>query len=137
MNQSQHREIPDDSLILTVVVAKKIKCSQSTVSYALKQHKKHHDSPQYHRSGRKKKLTSSQQNHLKNIIRENNNATAAEIQRHFFHHDNIQLSLATIKRYRRLWFHPAKEILIPRLTLQHHLDRVEYCMTHNETYRML
>lgn len=111
-------------------IAKKLKCSQQTVCKVLEKHKHHQDFPQFHRSGRKKKLSSTQQNHLKNIIRQNNNLTAAEIQRHFFHHDNIQLSLATIKRYRRLWFHPAKEILIPRLTLQHHLDRVDYCMTH-------
>ena len=111
-------------------IAQKLKCNQSTISKVLKKHKHHIDSPQYHLRGRKKKLTSTQQNHLKNIIRENNNLTAAEIQRHFFHHDNIQLSLATIKRYRRLYFHPAKEILIPRLKLEHYISRLDYCMTH-------
>jgi putative transposase len=113
-------------------IAKKVKCSHQTVSKVLEKHKHHQDTPQFHRSGRKKKLTKSQQNHLKNIIRENNNLTAAEIQRHFFHHDNIQLSLATIKRYRRLWFHPVKPIPIPRLTLQHHFQRIDYCMTHKD-----
>src|SRR6185312_16842671 len=112
-------------------IAKKIKCSQRAVAYILKQHIHHHDSPQFHLRGRKKKLSATQQNHLKNIIRENNNLTAAEIQRHFFHHDNIQISLASIKRYRRIWFHPAKEILVPRLNLGHYLARVDYCMSHS------
>jgi len=60
----------------------------------------------------------------------NNNLTATELQRHLFHHDNIDISTATIKRYRRLFFHRAHEIIIPRLTLQHHLDRMDYCLTH-------
>jgi transposase len=111
-------------------IARKLKCSQSSVNYVLNQHRHHIDSPQYYRSGRKKKLSSSQQNHLKNIIRDNNNLTAAEIQRHFFHHDNINVSLSTIQRYRRLFFHRAREILIPHLTQQHYLDRMDYCLTH-------
>jgi transposase len=111
-------------------IAQILKCSHSSVNDVLKKHKHHIDSPQYHLRGRKKKLSPSQQNHLKNIIRENNNLTAAEIQRHFFHHDNIQLSLATIKRYRRLYFHPAKDILIPRLKFEHYISRLDYCMTH-------
>ena len=60
-------------------IARRLKCSQSTVSYILKQHLRHKDSPQYHLRGRKKKLSSSQQNHLKNIIRENNNLISEEI----------------------------------------------------------
>lgn len=111
-------------------IAQQVKCSLSSVNYALQQHKQHHDTPRHHLAGRKKKLSPSQQNHLKNIIRQNNNLTSEEIQRHFFHHDNIQISSRTIRRYRRLSFHPATEILIPRLTLQHHLDRIDYCMTH-------
>lgn len=107
-----------------------MKCSRSSVRYALQQHKQHHESPRFHLSGRKTKLSSSQQNHLKDIIRENNNLTAAEIQRHLFHHDNINISLSTIQRYRRLFFHRAREIVVPRLTLQHHLDRMDYCLTH-------
>jgi transposase len=117
-------------------IAKRLKCSQPSVHYTLQQHKQHHDSPRFHLSGRKKILSSSQQNHLKNIIRQNNNLTAAELQRHLFHHDNIDISPRTIQRYRRLFFHRAHEIIIPRLTLQHHLDRIDYCLTHiNNNFR--
>jgi transposase len=81
----------------------------------------------------KKKLSSSQQNHLKNIIRENNNLTSEEIQRHFFHHDNINITSRSIRNYRHQFFHPAKEILISRSKLEsdHHLKRLDYCMTHS------
>ena len=112
-------------------IAKKVKCSQQTVCQVLKKHKQHHDSSQFHLSGRHKKLSSTQINHLKNIIRENKNLTSEEIQRHFFHHDNIQISSRSIRRYRRESFHPAKEILIPRINLGHYLSRVDYCLSHS------
>jgi transposase len=112
-------------------IAKKIKCSPSTVHRVLVQHQHHHDSPQYHLRGCNKKLSPSQLNHVKNIIRKNKNITSSEIQRHLFHHDNISVSSRTIRRYRREIFHPAKEILVHRLTLKHHLDRIDYCMTHS------
>lgn len=111
-------------------IAQILKCSQSTVSDILKKHKHHIDSPQYHLRGRKNKLSSKQEIHLKNIIRENPNSTSEEIQRHFFQHDNIQISSRTISRYRRKSFHPAKEILIPRLKLEHYISRIDYCMAH-------
>ena len=112
-------------------IARKLKCSLSTVNYALKQHKQHHDSPQFFLSGRKKKLSPSQQNHLKNIIRQNPTCTSEEIQRHFFHHDNINITSRSIRNYRRQSFHPAKEILIPRIKLDHYLSRVDYCLSHS------
>ena len=113
-------------------IAKKLKCSPSTAHRILVQHKRHHDSPQYYLRGRKKKLSSKQENHLKNIIRENNNLTSEEIQRHFFQHDNITITSRSIRNYRRQFFHPAKEILVSRSTLEHHLKRVDYCMTHSD-----
>ncbi len=113
-------------------IAHKLKCSPSSVHYVLSQHRRHKDSSQYHLSGRKKKLSLKQENHLKNVIRENNNLTSEEIQRHLFHHDNIEISSRTVRRYRRSSFHPAKEILIPHINLQHYLSRVDYCLSHSK-----
>jgi transposase/transcriptional regulator with XRE-family HTH domain len=111
-------------------IAQKLHCNQSTVSRILRQHAQHHDSPQYHLRGRRKVFNRIMFNHLKNIIRSNDNITSKDIQRHLFHDHNMKISSATIRRYRRLFFHPVKEILIPKMKLDHYFLRDDYCMTH-------
>ena len=58
------------------------------------------------------------------------NITSTELQRHLFHHDSINISPRSLRRHRRKSFHPVQEILLARLTLDHHLYRVSYSMTH-------
>ena len=111
-------------------IAQKLKCSHSTVSRVLNQFRKHTNINKLRHHGNKTKFDRPLLNHLKNIIRKNNNLTASELQRHLFHHDNINISVHTVRRYRKLTFHPVQEILIPQLTLDHHLARVDYCMVH-------
>jgi transposase len=111
-------------------IARRLKCNQSTVSRVLKQCINHIDLDQLHHHQHTKKFNSIQLKHLFNIIRHNKNSTSKELQRHFFHHDSILVSDRTIRRYRRMLFHPCLEILIPRLKLDHYLARSDYCMTH-------
>lgn len=56
--------------------------------------------------------------------------TSNELQSHLSQHDSIDISSRSVRRYRRSHFHPAREIIIPQLTLQHHLERMDYCLTH-------
>lgn len=111
-------------------IARKMKCSQSTVSKVLKQHRQHHNYTKASHHGRKQKLTTTHQKHLNRLIRTNRNMTSTALSRHFNHHDNIQISSRSIRRYRRNTFHPAKEILIHKLTQQHHIERIDFCLTH-------
>lgn len=111
-------------------IARKMKCSLSTIHNICSQHKQHVDSAALVHHGRKKALSSSMFKHMINIIRYNKNITASELQRHLFLHDNINISIRTVRRYRRSHFHPAHEILIPKLTLDHHLNRCDYYLTH-------
>lgn len=111
-------------------IAQKLKCSHSTVSRVLNQFRKHTNINKLRHHGNKTKFDRPLLIHLKNIIRYNKNITASELQRHFFHHDNIYISDRTIRRYRRMFFHPCHELLIPRLKLEHYLERYDYCITH-------
>ena len=112
-------------------IARKCRCSLSTVSRICKQHKHHVNTEKLRHHGRSKALSPSLIRHVRNIIRHNRNMTSTELQRHLRRHDNVIVSARTIRNYRRSIFHPAHELIIPRLTLQHHLDRIDYCMTHS------
>jgi hypothetical protein len=114
-------------------IAKKVKCSISTVHHVCQQHVRHVNVEKLRHHGRKQLLSPCLLNHLFNIIRHNKNITSTELSRHFFHHDNITLSDRTIRNYRRMIFHPVHEILIPPLQLRHYLDRIDYCLTHKSS----
>ena len=111
-------------------IANKVRCSRQTVSYTLQQHKHHIDSSTTRKHGRNKKLSNKQFQHLKQVIKANKNMTSSELQSHLSQHDSIDISSRSVRRYRRSHFHPARELLIPHLTLQHHLERMDYCLTH-------
>jgi transposase len=111
-------------------IAKKVNCSQQTVSYIIQQHKHRIDSSTTQKHGQKNKLSPKQFSHLKHIIKTNKNMTSSELQSHLSQHDSINISSRSVRRYRRSHFHPAHELLIPHLTLQHHLERMDYCLTH-------
>ena len=111
-------------------IARRMKCSQSTVSYVLSHHRHHVKAAQHATRGRPPKFDSHMIEHMRNMVRHNRQATSSELARHFFHHDNIDITSRAIRYYRRQYFHTAHERIIPRLTLEHHLDRVDYCLTH-------
>ena len=96
----------------------------------MSQYVRHVDWEQRRHHGRKPILDGNQLKHLFNIIRSNKNVTASELARHFFHHDHVIVDERTIRRYRRSHFHLAREILIPKLKLEHYLNRIDYCKTH-------
>ena len=81
--------------------------------------------------GRKRLLHPAALRGLKRIIRGENNLTSAEIASRFSFHFNIDISPRSIRRYRRFYFHPVFEVLQKRLSLDHHLQRLDFCMTHD------
>ena len=111
-------------------IAKKVHCDQSTVHRTIEQHNHHIDSSTTQKHGAKKKLTNKQFLHLKHTIKTNKSMTSKELKSHLSQHDSINISSGSVRRYRRSHFHPARELLIPQLTLQHHLERMDYCLTH-------
>lgn len=113
------------------LIAKKVNCNQSTVHRTLQQHNQHIDSSTTQKHGAKKKLSNRQFQHLKHIIKANKNMTSNELQSHLSQHDSIDISSRSVRRYRRSHFHPARELLIPHMTLQHHLERMDFCLTHS------
>lgn len=52
------------------------------------------------------------------------------IRSRLFHDHNVNISVATVERCRRSMFTRRREQLVPQLTLQHHLDRLDFCLTH-------
>jgi transposase len=93
-------------------IARRRKCALSTVHLVCKQYHGHVDWEERRRHGCTRKLNRQQLNHLFNIIRSQPNITSNELSRHFLRHDNIRIDPRTIRRYRRLLFHSATELLV-------------------------
>ena len=116
-----HRSVPQ--------IARRRRCSRSSVQRVCQQHVAHVDYEKRRHHGRTPALNQKQVKHLFNTIRSNRNATSSELSRHLFHHDKINISPRSLRRYRRMIFHPVHEILIPPLTEKHLYDRMDYCET--------
>jgi transposase len=117
-----HRSIAD--------IARRQRCALSTVHKVCRDYKHHVDWQKQACHGRKPILDKKQQNHLFDIVRSNPSATSTEIARHLFNRYHININPRSVRRYRLMKFHPARELLVPTFKFEHYINRIDYCITH-------
>ena len=78
-------------------IAHRIKCSVETARRVCLQHSHHIDREKRRHHGGKPLLSSKLKKHMFDIIRSNKNLTSAELSRHLFHHDHVNVSARTTK----------------------------------------
>lgn len=113
-------------------IARRLNCAQSTVSRVLLKQRRERTKMRKRGSGRRSLLVPSQQNIIKCLIRATPTITAKEIRVVLFERHGLDVSERSISRFRLLHFTPRNEVMTVQLTLQHHLDRLDFCMTHRD-----
>jgi transposase len=114
-------------------IARQLKCHYNTVHNIATLYHSTNKIDQRPRSGRPKKLNMAKRISFRLTLRKHPTATTSELQKFLQKQHNIIVSPSTIKRTRRsLHFHPATEIIQPKLTVAHKKKRVEFAKSHLE-----
>jgi transposase len=120
-------------------IARTIKCHYNTVANIAKLYNNNKNIIQRPRSGRPRKIKKGHQLSFRLTLRRNPTATTTELQHFLQRKKHLRVSSSTIKRTRRLLhFHPATEIIQPKLTKTNKKKRLEYARAHlNENWKLV